>query len=132
MVQADLGEVTGAQASIYERAAVAVEHALPLLDMLKPLRPDADDESTESVRAIVRSSLTELVSELGQRRRAERFSASTNTSRGCWASRSSTSRSSGRQNSWTLFRDPKSVDGTLGQLRDPFRLQTRAGPHRRR
>ena len=46
MVQADLGEVTGAQASIYERARVAVEHALPLLDTLKTLRPDADDEST--------------------------------------------------------------------------------------
>jgi hypothetical protein len=65
MVQADLGEVTGAQASIYERARVAVEHALPLLDMLKPLRPDADEESTESVRALVRSSLTGLVAELG-------------------------------------------------------------------
>ena len=65
MVQADLGEVTGAQASIYERARVAVEHALPLLDMLTPLRPDADDESTESVRSLVRSALTELVTELG-------------------------------------------------------------------
>ena len=64
MVKADLGEVTGAQASIYERARVAVEHALPLLDTLKPLRPDADEESTESVRSIVRSALTELVAEL--------------------------------------------------------------------
>jgi hypothetical protein len=65
MVQADLGEVTGAQASIYERARVAVEHALPLLDILKPLRADADEESVESLRAIVRCSLTELVTELG-------------------------------------------------------------------
>ena len=64
-VQADLGEVTGAQASIYQRARVALEHALPLLEMLKPLRSDADDENTESVRAIVRSSWTELVAELG-------------------------------------------------------------------
>jgi hypothetical protein len=64
MVQADLGEVTGAQASIYERARVAVEHALPLLDALKPLRSDADEESTGSVRSIVRSALTELVAEL--------------------------------------------------------------------
>jgi hypothetical protein len=63
-VQADLGEVTGAQASIYERARVAVEHALPLLEALKPLRPDADEESTESVRSMVRSALTELVAEL--------------------------------------------------------------------
>ena len=30
-VQADLGEVTGAQASVYERATVALEQALPLL-----------------------------------------------------------------------------------------------------
>jgi len=65
MVQADLGEVTGAQASIYERGRVAVEHALPLLDMLRSLRADADAESTESVRSMVRSSLSELVSELG-------------------------------------------------------------------
>ena len=64
-VQADLGEVTGAQASIYERARLAVEHAVPLLDSLTALRPDADDESTESVRSMVRSSLTELVAELG-------------------------------------------------------------------
>jgi hypothetical protein len=65
MVKADLGEVTGAQASIYERARVAVEHAVPLLDGLKTLRSDADDESCESIRAMVRSALTELVAELG-------------------------------------------------------------------
>jgi hypothetical protein len=64
MVQADLGEVTGAQAGIYERAKLAVDHALPLLDTLRPLRPNADDESTESVRAIVRGALNELVAEL--------------------------------------------------------------------
>ena len=65
MVQADLGEVTGAQASIYERSRVALDHALPLLDTLRSLRADADAESTESVRSMVRSSLTELVAELG-------------------------------------------------------------------
>jgi hypothetical protein len=64
-VQADLGEVTGAQASIHERARVAYEHAMPLLDTLKALRPDADEESTESARSIVRSAWTELVGELG-------------------------------------------------------------------
>lgn len=66
MVQADLGEVTGAQASIYERARVAVEHALPLLDTLKPLRADCDEGSAESIRTMVRCSLTELVSELSR------------------------------------------------------------------
>lgn len=64
-VQADLGEITGAQASIYSRAKVALEHSLPLLDNLEPLRPDADKEKTQSIRAMVRSGLTELVGELG-------------------------------------------------------------------
>lgn len=64
-VQADLGEVTGAQASICERARVAVEHALPLLETLRPLRADADEENTESLRSMVRSSLTEIVAEMG-------------------------------------------------------------------
>ncbi len=65
MVQADLGEVTGAQASLYERGKVAQAHALPLLEGLTPQRADADDEEVESIRAIVRSAWTELVSELG-------------------------------------------------------------------
>ena len=42
-----------------------LDHSLPLLEMLKPLRPDADDESTISMRALVRSALSELVGELG-------------------------------------------------------------------
>ncbi|HKP01844.1 MAG TPA: hypothetical protein VJU77_00650 [Chthoniobacterales bacterium] len=64
-VQADLGEVTGAQASIYARAKVALDNALPLLDGLKPLRPDADSENTAATQALVRSAWTELVGELG-------------------------------------------------------------------
>ncbi len=65
MAQADLGEVTGAQASIYTRAKAALEQALPLLDKLKPLRADADEEEMESIRALVRSAWLELVNELG-------------------------------------------------------------------
>jgi hypothetical protein len=65
MVQADLGEVTGAQASLYERAKVAQGHAIPLLDGLNPQRADADDEEVDSIRAIVRSAWTEMVVELG-------------------------------------------------------------------
>ena len=65
MVQADLGEITGAQASIYTRAKVALEQTLPLLDGLKPLRPDVDDEDVQAMRAIVRTELSELVQELG-------------------------------------------------------------------
>jgi hypothetical protein len=65
MVQADLGEVTGAQASIYTRAKAAADQVLPLLDGLTPLRADANEDQTESIRAIVRSAWRELVNELG-------------------------------------------------------------------
>ena len=67
MVQADLGEVTGAQASIYARAKAAMDQALPLLDGLTPLREDADPEDCEAIRALVRSELKDqLVPELGK------------------------------------------------------------------
>jgi hypothetical protein len=67
MVQADLGEVTGAQASIYSRAKAAMDQALPLLDGLTPLREDADPEDCEAIRALVRGELKDqLVPELGK------------------------------------------------------------------
>jgi hypothetical protein len=67
MVQADLGEVTGAQASIYSRAKAAMDQALPLLDGLTPLREDADPEDCNAIRALVRSELqNQLVPELGK------------------------------------------------------------------
>jgi len=65
MVQADLGEITGAQASVYKQATVLLDNALPLLDGLTPLRTDADAEDTEAMRAIIRTEMTELVGELG-------------------------------------------------------------------
>jgi hypothetical protein len=65
MVQADMGEVTGAQASIYSRAKAALDQGLPLLDGLKALRTNADAENMASIRALVRSALAELVAELG-------------------------------------------------------------------
>lgn len=65
-VQHDMGAVTGAQASLYARAKAALEHALPLLDGLYPLRADDDGEDVSAVRALVRSELGELVDELGQ------------------------------------------------------------------
>jgi hypothetical protein len=64
MLQADLGEITGAQASVHKQAQVALEQALPLLDGLTPLRTDADEEDIEAMRAIIRTELTELVNEL--------------------------------------------------------------------
>ena len=66
MVQADLGEITGAQASIYARAKVALDQSLPLLDGLTLLgAPTCDIEDMEAARALIRTELTGLVSELG-------------------------------------------------------------------
>jgi hypothetical protein len=64
-VQHDIGAITGAQASIYSRAKVALDQVLPLLEGLKPLRADADDEDVEAARSIVKSEIEELVAELG-------------------------------------------------------------------
>jgi hypothetical protein len=119
MVQADLGEVTGAQASIYERARVAIEHALPLLDGLKPLRTDADQESTESLRRMVRSALMELVAELGnvggpRIQRVDSYFTQLVGIKGF------------HRDDLTHLKaltDPEKVDGTLGQLRKRFGLE---------
>jgi hypothetical protein len=64
-VQADLGAVTGAQASIYARARTALDQSLLTLDRLYALNPAADPQEVEAARAIVRSEFTELVNELG-------------------------------------------------------------------
>ncbi len=66
MVQADLGEITGAQASLLACAKNTVEQALPLLDRLTPLRADSDAEDIAAVRSIIRTQLNELVEECGQ------------------------------------------------------------------
>ena len=65
-VAAELGAVTGAQASIYTRAKAMLDQSLPLLEGLHPLNAAFDVEDVEAIRAIVRSSLTELVAELGR------------------------------------------------------------------
>jgi hypothetical protein len=58
------GGVTGAQASLYARASVALDKALPLLDGLYPLDPAADPQEVEAVRAIVHNEFVEVVNEL--------------------------------------------------------------------
>ena len=63
--QPDMGAITGAQASVYARAKDALDQSLPLLDGLYPLLPDFDPQDTDAIRAIVRSELIELVSEIG-------------------------------------------------------------------
>lgn len=65
-VAAELGAVTGAQASIYSRAKAMLDQSLPLLEGLHPLNAAFDVEDVEAIRAIVKSSLTELVAELGR------------------------------------------------------------------
>ncbi len=61
----DLGAVTGAQASIYNRAKVALDQSLPLLDGLYPLTTEILQEDIDAMREIVRSEFTQLVTELG-------------------------------------------------------------------
>lgn len=64
-VQASLGSITGAQASLFARARNVADQVLPLLAGLRPLIPDADPENVASTLAILRSSLSELVNEIG-------------------------------------------------------------------
>lgn len=64
-VQADLGALTGAQASIYQRAKAALAEMLPILDRLYPLNPVYDVQDVEAIRTIVRDGLGALVTELG-------------------------------------------------------------------
>jgi hypothetical protein len=59
------GSITGAQASIYQRAKVAYDTVKPLIDSLTPLRTDPDFETIEAVRSIVSTEFQELVNELG-------------------------------------------------------------------
>jgi len=59
-VQADLGAVTGAQASLAARARTAVKDSGELLDSLTPLRVDFNKEVAEGFRALVHHDLDEL------------------------------------------------------------------------
>ena len=65
-VQADLGGVTGGQASLYLRAKAAHEQITRMLDSLQPLRTDADPEDCEAYRGLVRDSVRRIVMELGR------------------------------------------------------------------
>jgi hypothetical protein len=63
-IPAGLGALTGAQASIFERAKVSADSILPLLDGLTPLAAAADLQDTDAIRNIVRSRVTDIVAEL--------------------------------------------------------------------
>src|SRR5205823_1340218 len=63
-VQTDIGGgITGAQASLYTRAKAALDSAMPLLNGLYPLDPDADPEYVKALREMARSQMTEIVKE---------------------------------------------------------------------
>jgi hypothetical protein len=111
MIQADLGEITGAQASIYTRAKVALDQTLPLLDGLKPLRADVDDEDVQAMRAIVRTELSELVQELGTvgGPRVQRGDSIFGLLLG--------------EDPGSHYHEPENVAGQLGELRDRLGLE---------
>jgi hypothetical protein len=64
-VQADLGAVSGGQASLYRRADVMRTEMLRILDGLKALRTDGDSDDMESYRILVRTAVQRLVDEMG-------------------------------------------------------------------
>ncbi len=64
-VQADMGALTGAQASIYARARNALDQILPLLAGLTSIDPSRfPPQDLEAIRSVVTSELNELVDEL--------------------------------------------------------------------
>jgi hypothetical protein len=65
-LQADMGALAGAQASIYRRAQQALEESLPLLEGLEPLISYEDEEVVTAARGVVRSELERVVQELGR------------------------------------------------------------------
>ncbi|HEX7265659.1 MAG TPA: hypothetical protein VF383_15890 [Candidatus Dormibacteraeota bacterium] len=64
-VQADLGKVTGAQASLYTRAKASLDQMMILLAGLKPLLPDPDISEIEAIRSLVRNEINDVVQQLG-------------------------------------------------------------------
>ncbi|MGF6851433.1 hypothetical protein [Paraburkholderia sp. CI3] len=125
VVQSDLnGGITGAQASLYKRAQDAVDQALPLIDGLYPLDPDADAEDISAVKAVARKQLQELASELGEPSgpsitRVDRF----------FDLLLALSGESYSDAGYTqlLEPEPDNLGGTLGQLRDLLGLSFSAG-----
>jgi hypothetical protein len=64
-VQADMGALTGAQASIYARAKSALDQIQPLLAGLTALNPALyPPQDLEAIRTVIAAELQELVSEL--------------------------------------------------------------------
>ncbi len=109
-IDAELGAVTGAQAALYSRAKASLNQALPLLDGLQTLLAASDDQEIEALSSIVRSSITGLVSQLGEEggpilsRVDQYFELLLGTKPS------------------SNLKDPEKVGGQLGKLRDAFGL----------
>jgi hypothetical protein len=119
-IQADMGAVTGAQASIFARGKATLDEALPLLAGLEPLIPDYDRENVNSIRAIVRSQLTELVDEFGVEG-GPRVARVDQLFGFLLVGRAASGRRFARM-ARSEFPDAETVEGNLGDLRDQFGL----------
>jgi hypothetical protein len=64
-VQADMGMITGAQASLYTRAKAIQDQMLVLISGFVPLLPDPDLSETEAIRSLVRTEITDVVAQFG-------------------------------------------------------------------
>jgi Carboxypeptidase regulatory-like domain len=110
-VQADMGALTGAQASIYARAKSALDQILPLLAGLTTINPALyPPQDLEAIRTIVTAELNELVSELAWEGgpRIQRVDELFGLLLG--------------ENHRSFSLDPDRVEGQLGILRDRFGL----------
>ena len=125
-VQTDLGGgITGAQASLYTRARDALDKALPLLDGLYPLDPDADPEFVKGLREMARSQMTEIVKELGATGGPSVLRV--NTYFGILLGTGQTNVPPGSQTTPVVF-DPDQVQGTLGELRQTYGIYFQNNP----
>lgn len=117
-VQTDLGGgITGAQASLYTRAKSALDSALPLLDGLYPLDPEADPEYVKALREMARSQMTEIVKEMGTVGLPSILRIDTYF--GILLGQNPASLAL----SGPVQFDPDEIQGTLGQLRDTYGIK---------
>lgn len=113
-VQTDLGGgITGAQASLYMRAKNALDSALPLLDGLYPLDPEADPEYVKALREMARSQMTEIIKELGTVGLPSILRIDTYFG-------ILLGQNPAQLPATGVMFDPDEIEGTLGQLRDTY------------
>ncbi|HXC43062.1 MAG TPA: toll/interleukin-1 receptor domain-containing protein [Candidatus Dormibacteraeota bacterium] len=111
-LQRDFPEfVTGAQASLYTRAMVAIRESLPLLQGVYSLDLDADQKDVRMVRQTVERDLNNLVEELGHPGQPS-YSAV------CQRFQSLLGQDISTGSSVRIESDPNRVTGNLGLLRN--------------